>query len=53
MARWRVGRKLGRTIYVQIGEFPSDADFLIGILDTPEAAALAVKCVNYFLDLDA
>lgn len=36
---WRVGRKVGRTIY--------DADdVLIGLMDTPELAALVVASVN-------
>ena len=50
--RWRTGRKLGRTLYVQISSTPSDKDIFIGIMDTREAAELVVKAVNYFLDLD-
>lgn len=30
----RVGRKVGRTLYLQIGNEPSDDDELIGIVDT-------------------
>jgi hypothetical protein len=37
--RLRVGRKVGRTLYVQDGAEPSDADRLIGIVDTPDLAA--------------
>lgn len=47
--KWRVGRKVGRTIYVQLGEEPSDRDPLIGMMDTPEIAALAVRGVNALL----
>ena len=35
---WRVGRKVGRTIY--------DGDTLIGVMDTPELAAVVVEAVN-------
>jgi hypothetical protein len=44
--RWRVGRKVGRTIYRQIYQQPSDADPLIGVMDTPELAARVVASVN-------
>lgn len=50
--RWRVGRRVGRTIYLQFGEQPSDVDRLIGMMDTPELAAQAVDAVNHSLDLD-
>jgi uncharacterized protein (DUF433 family) len=36
---WRVGRKVGRTIY-------DSANTLIGVLDTPEMAARVVEAVN-------
>lgn len=39
---WRVGRKVGRTIYEQYGREPSDADPLIGVMDTPLLARMAV-----------
>jgi len=45
---WRTGRKVGRTIYVQIGDEPSDGDPLIGVMDTPELAALVVEAVNAY-----
>lgn len=35
---WRVGRKVGRTVY--------DGDTLIGVMDTPELAARVVAAVN-------
>lgn len=43
---WRVGRKVGRTIYVQVGDQPSDNDPLIGVMDTPDLAAIVVRSVN-------
>jgi hypothetical protein len=43
---WRTGRKVGRTIYAQLGDVPSDDDPLIGVMDTPELAAIAVACRN-------
>ncbi len=43
---WRTGRKVGRTIYVQQGDAPSDSDPLIGVMDTPELAAEAVEAVS-------
>jgi hypothetical protein len=46
VAIWRVGRKVGRTIYRQIAVEPSDNDELIGVMDTPELAALVVAAVN-------
>lgn len=43
---WRTGRHVGRTVYVQAGEDPSDTDMLIGMLDTPELAEAAVRAHN-------
>lgn len=43
---WRTGRKVGRTIYVQIGDEPSDHDLLIGVMDTPHLADAAVTAYN-------
>lgn len=43
---WRTGRKVGRTIYRQKGDFPSDEDELIGVMDTPELARIVVAAVN-------
>jgi hypothetical protein len=42
-ARWRVGRKLGRTIYAQLGPYPSDEDILIGMVDSTELAVCIVR----------
>jgi len=44
--RLRVGRKVGRTLYIQLGEEPSDDDELCGMMDTPELAAIVVAAVN-------
>ncbi|MDQ1446833.1 MAG: hypothetical protein QOI20_3297 [Acidimicrobiaceae bacterium] len=44
--RWRVGRKVGRTIYAQLGGTPSDADVLIGVMDTNQIAERAVRDHN-------
>lgn len=43
---WRVGRKVGRTVYRQVGPEPSDEDPLIGVMDTVELAARVVEAVN-------
>lgn len=44
--RYRVGRKVGRTIYERVYAEPSDADRLIGAMDTPELAARAIVGLN-------
>jgi hypothetical protein len=44
---WRTGRKIGRTIYLMVGEVPSDDDVLIGVMDTPQLARQAVVSVNH------
>ncbi len=43
---WRVGRKVGRTIYMQFGSEPSDGDPLIGVMDTRGLAATVIDAVN-------
>lgn len=45
-APWRVGRKVGRTIYAQRGSGPDDGDPLIGTMDTKSLAAEAVESHN-------
>lgn len=50
--RWRTGRKVGRTIYRMIGNTPSDADELIGLMDTRELAEEAVRAHNSLMDAD-
>jgi hypothetical protein len=46
---WRTGRKVGRTIYAQLGKVPSDADPLIGVMDTRALAHEAVEAHNRLL----
>lgn len=48
---WRTGRKVGRTIYAQIGDAPADHDPLIGVMDTRELADHAVRAHNVILRL--
>lgn len=43
---WRVGRKVGRTIYAQVEAAPSDEDVLIGTMDTPDLAMHVVAAHN-------
>lgn len=43
---WRVGRKVGRTIYAKLGDRPSDSDPFIGTMDTRELAEEAVRAHN-------
>jgi hypothetical protein len=50
---WRVGRKVGRTIYQQVGPEPSDDDVLIGFMDTPELAWQAVAAHNFRIGIGA
>ncbi len=49
--RWRVGRKVGRTIYACMNDTPSDEDDLIGVMDTRELAAEAVRAHNLDIDI--
>ena len=45
--QWRVGRKLGRTIYVQTDDkCVSDSDVFIGMMDAPELAHQVVHDHN-------
>ena len=58
---WRVGRKIGRTLYIQrdpevpdCGDTNSrSGDVFVGLMDTPELAALVCLCVNSMEELDA
>ena len=46
-APWRVGRKLGRTLYERkYTDQPSDDDRFLGIMDTREDAQRVVDAVN-------
>jgi hypothetical protein len=49
---WRTGRHAGRTVYAQAGPEPSDADLLIGVMDTPELAAEASEGRNGRAEVD-
>jgi hypothetical protein len=46
---WRTGRKLGRTIYAQLGPGAADADWLIGMMDSLELAEDVVAAHNKIL----
>lgn len=46
---WRVGRKVGRTIYAVIEDKPSDKDQLIGMMDNSYLALTAVDDHNAWL----
>ena len=48
-ATWRVGRKVGRTLYAQMASEPSDGDLLIGMMDTRELAHIVVQSHNRLL----
>lgn len=43
---WRVGRKVGRTVYVVDDRDESLDSHLIGVMDTPALAAEAVRAHN-------
>lgn len=44
---WRTRRKVGRTIYQQVGSEPSDDNMLIGVMNTPELAYEVVTARNF------
>lgn len=44
--RFRVGRKLGRTVYREFGDRPGENDELIGIMDTREWGQRVVDALN-------
>lgn len=48
--RWRVGSKVGRTIYAEIPGTEHDAHPLIGMMDTPALAEEVVKAHNLLVD---
>lgn len=49
-SRWRIGRKVGRTIYVMTTTEPTDHDILIGCMDSEMIAAAAVNAHNGILE---
>jgi hypothetical protein len=48
---WRTGRRVGRNIYAQVGDDPSDDDVIIGQMDTAELAQGAVDSHNVAYDV--
>lgn len=46
---WRMGRKIGRTVYAQVADEPSDDDVLIGVMDSRILAADVVASHNAVL----
>jgi hypothetical protein len=47
MTKWRTGRHVGRTVYIQEqSDQAGDNDRLIGVMDTRELAERVVQCVN-------
>lgn len=49
LMNWRIGRKVGRTIYAMVGDEPSDDDILIGMMDDKMIAVIAVLNHNQLL----
>lgn len=45
-AKWRTGRKVGRTLYAMVADEATDYDILIGVMDTEELAADVVTAHN-------
>ncbi|MGH2936921.1 MAG: hypothetical protein ACRDPE_02245 [Solirubrobacterales bacterium] len=48
MLRWRVGRKLGRTLYKQEGLEPTDEDRFLGLMESAELAEMVVEAMRRF-----
>lgn len=48
--RWRVGRKLGRTVYAMLSETPSEDDLLLGVFDEESVAQHIVDIHNESLE---
>jgi hypothetical protein len=46
MELWRVGTKLGRTVYRQHGIDPCGKDTFLGMMETRELAELTCKVMN-------
>lgn len=51
--RWRVGGKVGRTVYAQKQEELSPDDYLLGMMDSPELAKALVKAHNFAIGMDS
>lgn len=52
MRQWRVGRSVGRTLYIQTDAGPGKYDRLVGLMDTRELADLVVEAVNHWQSCD-
>jgi hypothetical protein len=50
---WRVGRKVGRTIYAMVATEPDPEDALIGLVDHPHIALQLVREHNEALNRGA
>lgn len=50
MSRWRAGRKLGRTLYLQDGSEPSDDDRFLGLMESEELAEIVVEATRRLFD---
>lgn len=50
MTKWRTGRSLGRTVYLQLGDEPSKADELVGMMETRALADRVVALHNREVD---
>jgi len=50
MSRYRTGRRNSRTIYIQAGPEPSDADEQVGTMDTAFLGRAVVEALNAFPD---
>lgn len=47
---WRIGRSLGRTVYLQVGFEPSKDDVLLGLMETAFLAQHVVALHNAGLE---
>jgi hypothetical protein len=45
--RLRQGRKVGRTLYAQLGDHPTDGDVLVGQVDSVELAEFLCASIAY------
>lgn len=52
MREWRIGRSIGRTLYIPNGDVPSKLDICIGMVDSPEFARLIVDAINGLRTID-
>jgi hypothetical protein len=50
--KWRVGSKLGRTLYIVNEDGQPGGDELVGMMDSRELAEFVVDAVNHFYAID-